>query len=85
MKRKFFRTKTLVIGLIFALTTTIDGVRRNTAQPLGLHDYELRFVRKLFRTKTLVIGLIFALTSTTDGIRRNTAQPFRLQDKNFVL
>ena len=70
--------------MIFALTSTTDGVRRNTEQPFRLHDYQLRFVRKLFRTKTLVIGLIFALTSTTDGIRRNTAQPFRLQDKNFV-
>ena len=78
MKRKFFRTKTLVFGLNFALTSTTDNVRRNTAQPFRLHDYKLRFVRKLFRTKTLVIGLIFAFTSTTDGIRRNTAQPFRL-------
>jgi hypothetical protein len=74
--------------LIFALTSTTDAVRRNTAQPFKLQDQN--FVLKsykttFFRTETEVIGLIFALTSTTDAVRRNTAQPFKLQDQNFVL
>jgi hypothetical protein len=52
LKRNFFRTKTFVFGFIFALTSTTDGIRRNTAQPFRLNDYKLRFVQKLFRTKT---------------------------------
>ena len=43
LKRNTFRTKTSVIGLIFALTSTTDGVRRNTAQPFRLQDNKLRF------------------------------------------
>ena len=27
-----------IIGLIFALTSTTDGIRRNTAQPFRLQD-----------------------------------------------
>ena len=38
LKRNVFRTKTFVIGLIFALTSTIDAVRRYTAQPFRLED-----------------------------------------------
>ena len=36
-----FEKKTLVIGLIFALTSTTDGIRRNTAQPFRLQDKNL--------------------------------------------
>ena len=36
LKRKICRTKTEVIGLIFALTSTTDGIRRYTAQPFRL-------------------------------------------------
>ena len=43
LKRNFFRTKTLVIGLVFGLTSTTDGVRRKTAQSFRLQDYKLRF------------------------------------------
>ena len=38
LKRNFFRTKTYVIGFILALTSTSDGIRRNTAQSLRLQD-----------------------------------------------
>ena len=38
LKRNFFRTETLVMGLNFALTSTTNGIRRYTAQTFRLQD-----------------------------------------------
>ena len=49
LKRTFLRTKTQVIGFIFALTSTTDSIRRNTTQPIRLQDKT--FVWESFKSK----------------------------------